>query len=505
MMKHKRLLTAVKTLAFLLIFVFLFGMVSSVFQPKWYTGNAETDVNDTYYECPKDSIEALFFGSSQIVHAIDTMELYQNYGIYSYVFGGSRNSILSNYYRFLEVLQRQRNVKSVVIDMSMVHNNDPAEDAAYRKSIALMRPSVYKYKAIWDYCRYVRTPENEDNSFLDMFTSYLFGLYNYHTRWNELDEVDFGGEHDRVLFNGFKFSNKIYTPVISYEKFLIENDKDVHPEWFFELEANYLNKLIEECQKRDIEILLIKTPKTSWDLEGYKYCQTVAEKYGIDYFDFNTDEYFKAADLDYQHDLYDKDHLNVRGAVKVTDYIADYLVTKKQYTDCRDKGYNTQETIEQYALKEQIAKMRTSFTAPMLLQSVPTQHTTVFIQSDGNVSAVWTKQCQEQLEALGIQTDITKLGNQNFLAVIDNGEVVYENSAADAFTYEYQVSKKQTMVFNCDGSESTAKLNKKTFSYRVNGLHFIVYNQIMQSTGNSSVLCDKDGKIAVRYESVTPE
>lgn len=503
-MKTKKQKNIIKTVAFVLIFSLVFTVTTGIFQRKWYSDYAESDVFDNYYKCPKDSIEMLIFGNSQVVNAIDTIELYNNYGIYSYVLGSPRCSIMTHYYWFLEAMKRQHNVKSVVIDMSMINNTEYTADVAFRSSIGLMRPSVYKYRAVYDYCKYFDIPDNEDVSFLDMYTSYVFSLYKYHTRWNELKQKDFNRKYDRSLYNGYMFPNNVYTPTISYDEFIVDTDTEDYQDQFYELEAVYLDKLIEACQSRNIEVLLIKTPKTSWNITGHEYCQGVAEKYGIDFFDFTSDYYFKAAGLDYENDLHDMDHLNVRGAIKLTDYLADYLTQKSDYTDCRDLGYDSQETIDKFTLKENLAKMRLAGTEDMFFEWIPTENTVVAVQSDGNISDAWTKDEQALLDKLGLDVDIASLQNKNYLAVIKDGEVVYQKANKSAVQYSCRLSNQKKLSFTSDGEDSVATLGSKTVSFSKNGLHITVYNnQSCQLAVNTTFVKTADNTVGLRRESLT--
>ena len=60
----------------------------------------------------------------------------------------------------------------------------------------------------------------------------------------------------------------------------------------------------------------------------YNYMKEVIESYGFDF--LNTNDYYKEIGLDYSKDLYDKNHVNVIGAEKYTDFLGKYL--KEHYT-----------------------------------------------------------------------------------------------------------------------------------------------------------------------------
>jgi hypothetical protein len=97
--------------------------------------------------------------------------------------------------------------------------------------------------------------------------------------------------------------------------------------------AAYLEKMIEECQKRNIQVLLtyMPYPAPENDQMAAGYVKTIAAKYGVDYINFlETDV------IDYAVDCYDENsHLNASGARKVTQYLGDYIQAEYDIPDHR--------------------------------------------------------------------------------------------------------------------------------------------------------------------------
>ena len=77
-------------IAFWLIFLLLFQSVSKVLIPKW---NDKTTLVGTrmedFYSQEKNTMDAMYFGSSFIYYSISPLPIWDNYGITSYAFGNA--------------------------------------------------------------------------------------------------------------------------------------------------------------------------------------------------------------------------------------------------------------------------------------------------------------------------------------------------------------------------------------------------------------------------------
>ncbi len=86
----------------------------------------------------------------------------------------------------------------------------------------------------------------------------------------------------------------------------------------------YLRRIIEDCQKRGIDVLLVHLPypaseEQQMDANAVYY---IAEEYGVDYIDFVSMDQV----ADYATDCFDAhEHLNPSGARKVSDYLGRYI------------------------------------------------------------------------------------------------------------------------------------------------------------------------------------
>ncbi|MBQ6805863.1 MAG: hypothetical protein IJO97_00330 [Lachnospiraceae bacterium] len=114
-----------------------------------------------------------------------------------------------------------------------------------------------------------------------------------------------------------------------------------------DMPEQYLRKIIEYCQKNDIEITLFTSPMPDYGLFGMGNYDVYVEKvneiageYGISYYDFNlcNTEYLELLDTSY---FCDGEHMNVAGAEKFTSVLGTVMQAEKNSALPEDMFYET--------------------------------------------------------------------------------------------------------------------------------------------------------------------
>jgi hypothetical protein len=279
-----------------------------------------------------ENFDVLFFGTSHVINGIFPMELWNDYGIVSYNFGGHANLIPTTYWVMENALE-YTTPNVVVIDCFEVQKDykTSANFSNVHLSFDAFPLSISKIRAAWDLLddpvldEMVLSGELGESDEPRNKMALLWDYSVYHSRWSELDSDDFepgaslekGGEARIAVtvntdtFNKLDKSQKIEGGTVGEE---------------------YLRKMIEECQSRGIDVLLTYLPFPPE--EGYQlvanYVYDLADEYGVNYIDFLDMDL-----VDYRTDLYDGNHLNVSGARKVTEYLGQYLIDNYDVSDQR--------------------------------------------------------------------------------------------------------------------------------------------------------------------------
>lgn len=303
----------IKVAAFMLIFCLLFSGATYILRNK-----NEANIVLPFYDEPKNTLDVVFIGSSHVMCSVYPMELYDNYGIASYVFASSAQLLPQSYYQLKEALRFQ-NPKMIVLDVSGVIYDTKISTSEYAHvQIDNMSFSPVKYQAIWDLF------ESGSRS------EYIFNIFRFHPRWKELGKADF--LPIKSIAKGSYVSTDC-TPCEPNRK--IADDEKIQ---MFPTAEKYLRMMIELCEDKGIEVLLFNAPAVE-EHESLPRCNAVndiAKEYGINYIDLNMR--YEEINFDPSTDYRDPWHCNAKGAMKVTTFLGNFIKSNYELPDRRTDG-----------------------------------------------------------------------------------------------------------------------------------------------------------------------
>lgn len=291
----------------------------------------DSDSNYLPFFDQSEDFDVLFMGSSHVMLGIYPMELWNDYGIVSYNMGGPASAIPTTYWVMENALEKTT-PKLVVIDCFLLGTETKTGDNfSYVHYLFDVFPlNATKVSAIrdllddpvWDSMQQAGvTSEIRKRTEMELWWNYT----SYHTRWNELSAGDFNVSCTKRKGAGYRIA--IATPN-AFAK--IPTGRKLEGET---TGIKYLRKMIEDCQNRGIEVMLIYIPFPAGEdvqLEANRVYDIAAE-YGVNYINF--------LDMDlvnYKTDCFDAySHLNPSGGYKVTEYIGQYITEHYNIPDQR--------------------------------------------------------------------------------------------------------------------------------------------------------------------------
>lgn len=292
----------IKGCLFVGIFVGLLYVTSLVFVPK--NNDKESGMlQPTAYGIlaeKNDSIDTLFIGDSESYSSIIPMELWKNYGFTSYVCGSPKQK-LSQSYDFLEKALQNQKLKVVVLETN----------AIFRRT----------------------SPIDE----LSVMLNNLFPIFQYHDRWKTLScddlstTVEYKWTHN---LKGYRFNDKVKSSYV--KQHMKKNDKQKP---ISKMNLLMLEKMKKLCDENGIQFVLMSTPSTkNWNYSKHNTIEQYAQKHHVSYVDLNLLE--DDIGIDWTQDTRDQgDHLNHKGAMKVTQYMGQYLKNTGLLSNHRDDHY----------------------------------------------------------------------------------------------------------------------------------------------------------------------
>ena len=324
-----------KIIIIIIAFIFVFALLNRLVTPKYQTNLVEGHMIKEFYK-EKKNHEVIFLGDCEVYANFSPMELYDSYGITSYVRGTSQQLIWQSYEILKETLKYEK-PKVVVFNVNSMRHKDPVSEAYNRLTIDNMKWSKEKINII-------KSSMLEEESFI----SYVFPIIRYHSRITELTKEDFiyFFKEKNVTYNGFLMNKKV-KPYTSFPA-----KKKLGNYEFSESNYEYLSKITELCKQNNIKLVLIKAPSLYpyWYDEYETQIVNFAKNNGVDY--YNLKEYVDEIGIDYNTDTYDGGlHLNLNGAIKLSKFFGKILLDNYNLTNYKNnKEVNAiyQEKLEKY-------------------------------------------------------------------------------------------------------------------------------------------------------------
>lgn len=316
-MKNKSGKIIIRVICFLLLGIIFFGIITNIMIPKWITplDNRMSYIIQGFYEEPKNSLDVVFMGNSDVYRGISPIKMWDEYGIASYNYVSSGQRMWVAYYMLVECLKYQT-PDLIVLNMDSAFNESDASESNYRKAFDNMKFGKNKIEAVTD-------PVFKNTN--DQIFSYIFPIARYHSRWSELTSDDFEKAIKRE-----KFAYKGMDMVVERQPNKYENymSRDHSKEFVGEKCSKYLDKFINLCKEKNINLLLIEIPSAeSWSKDLSDRTYEFAKKYDLDFIDMNLNP--KEFGFNWKTDTCDEgDHLNVYGAEKVSKYLGKIIQEK---------------------------------------------------------------------------------------------------------------------------------------------------------------------------------
>lgn len=368
-----------------------------------------------------DACDVLFLGTSHVTTEIYPMELWREYGITSYNISGYGHPMALSYWMMMNTLD-YADPKVVVVDCYVMESDAMVinDQKFMHFSLDSIPFSATKVRAVFDIF--------DD---FDSRAEYLWSFSLYHDRWDELKRDDFEVEYGQT--RGAIFEVGLSEP----DEFMI---KDVEAEPINSVGVTYLRKIIEECQDRNIEVVLtfLPFPAQEDQQKVAAYAGEIAREYGVDYLNF-----LQMDVVDYETDCFDSySHLNVAGGQKITSFMGGYLRDNYGVADHRQDGLT--EWDEDYVdyQRYKINKIQSQESLQNYLVMMADESFSLCLYVDGE-SRIWEyEQYVNQVHNLAPEYEFPMLEEaigrgEDYCLIIDNpGRTVTEYCGAEGGTTE---------------------------------------------------------------------
>lgn len=318
MSNNSRIKTAIKRIASVtLVIVLMAGIMyyaSGVFQRS----HSGTFKYAEFWEDPSE-YDVWFMGSSHSYHGFQPMDFWNRQGIRSYDIAFPTCHIAQAYWTMMCALE-EGEPELIVLDTYELHLD--------KKLVA----EPEKVHTNFDEVPLTKTKIEALNDLTDghheRIREYIFPFALRHNEWRT--------KGIKEIFKtpnvGPKGSN-IKTKVEDRSSVkILDKDDDIDED---NISMHYLRLFIEECEKRDIDLLITCLPYYGHkaNQRGLNSTKRIVDEYDVPFVDVRWDGL-----IDPTYDMADLNHVNYSGATKLTDHFSDYIKEHYDLPDHRGDG-----------------------------------------------------------------------------------------------------------------------------------------------------------------------
>lgn len=340
----------VRALVFAVIFCLFCFYLLRVFDMKDEMGSEK--VFNSFYAASEDTIDGIYLGSSGTYRYFMAPRAFSKYGFTVFDLATSSQPIVSQKYIIKEALKTQPNCKVILIEIrNVVKTDDHLYEADLRRVTDAFRQSENRKDLIDDNLAYFKGLglENFDYDKWD----YYFPFLKYHSRWDgDITGTDLLGTREKTSYKGFLPTSKSY-----YVEKLSDPGEYAGTQSLGEARMETLDDLLDYCDTLDQKVIFVASPYYA-DQDKQERLNTAVdyiEGRGYEVWDFNHGELKDEIDMNWSRDYFEKNHVNIFGAMKYTDFISEKLKSELNLPDHRtDPDYETW-NYSQYRLKREVA------------------------------------------------------------------------------------------------------------------------------------------------------
>lgn len=299
MKRHGFLSCLSRAVGFLLVLALCLWLLSAAFRPKDNTEEAGMHFLSAhgYLGQPEDSIDVFFLGDSMAYSSYIPLELWRQQGIASYVSAEGGGAMNVGYDLLREIVQYQH-PRLVVLEAHMLARETDINDALLSEAARLF--SIFQDHDCWKELRLGGLFVPVDYTYTDAHLGYWLNCAT-----KAADPTGYMDPSAEKI--GLSPVNRIY-----------------------------FRRLVRLCREEGISLLIVGSPSTeNWNMEKHNAVAELADACQVPFLDLCLIN--DQVGIDWEIDSQDGgDHLNYRGALKVTSYLGDYLTGHYDLPDHRE-------------------------------------------------------------------------------------------------------------------------------------------------------------------------
>ena len=499
MMNGNRWFVVLRRIVACILFTALFLSIFT-FVEKMLVDEQNGQTVAAHESVPPNSVDVAFIGSSHIYDSIIPQKLMDDYGIASVNAASSQLQTWQGVYELEWLLQKQ-NPQLIVLDLYALgaqprsdryHSwgkNEP--DQRYYLFLGLIARAIpwenpLKYSVMF-----------REASLDTRVIPYLTTMNVRHSSLWDIGRDEMLRATGKSIFHttfNYYFLDKVY-PKLSEKTY----PKPIPNVLLNDFERDYLLSFFRICKEKDIRLLITAIPHwpnskwLTWVEEAYR----LAEQEGVDYVDMDT--ILQGSGFDFQSDMADIGHTNIKGAQKVTSFLGEYI---KEHYDLPDRRENDDPRYDAWKRKpyqyiaasagKRLRDVENFDEWVDLAGSLNEDYLMIFTSGQAYEVSLSSKPVNSDLislmKSMGLE-EIEKVPNEDvsYLAIFEGARVIEEQLAYDDLDYAMMVDD-HPLTIRSNGILTQIKLDNKDIACEHEGLKVILYSKVENKTIKSACL-----------------
>lgn len=283
------------TKQFITALLFMIGLVCILLAASYVTvpknndpdsGIEQIDANGVLGEKP-GTVDVLFLGDSEAHSTFVPLRIWSDTGYTSYNCG-TGDQTLDYSYTLLKRVTKNQDLKIVFLEANAIYNLESKE---------------ILYAKLCD----------------------MLPVFRYHNRWKTLKRDDFTQKPEYTWTDPDKGYRYITDIVPCEEPEYLDQDYTDEKARIRPVNLYYVKRIKKLCDKKDIKLVLISSPSTSYfTYKRHNRTTALASELDCEFIDMNMMS--EELGIDWSKDTRDEgSHLNYAGACKTTDWLSEYL------------------------------------------------------------------------------------------------------------------------------------------------------------------------------------
>ncbi|NBJ92677.1 RICIN domain-containing protein [Parablautia muri] len=427
-----------KMIIFIFLFVFLFILLQKLLTPKWIYGTdassqGETNRFQTFYQLEKDSLDYITIGDSKSYYSINPSLIYAETGFTGYCLGCTGEGIGLTYYWMEEALKYQSPQyifwdASALLSESSIAVSEKYEASAVPKALTYMKFGPTKIRACIE-------NQIEERNWLQL----LIPMLSFHTRWKELEKVDFSYDNsDYALLGSYlTFEKRNFSDILQKNKrsFLtydLSGNEKQENRVISEKNKQYFEKMFTLCKVKKVTFIPFIGQTTVLTDDNLETISNFLEDYDLECLIFGDEEMGIAWDVDTPDT---GTHLNYWGACKYSKRFAEYLKKQRKlgqnlHSKVREYWDNNLELYREFETENLIDSKEQTLSYMQVLEANK-DNLCIIIAVKDDACASFYGYIEGYIKRLGLQNGFNEEHVQNsYIAVIDKGKVLFDRWAA---------------------------------------------------------------------------